>query len=101
MARNSFVSQSDLGSFYDRRLFCGVTKGFDPDDADRLSTEIELVMQEKETDAIVFLSIAPLETFEALLAAMVRGQTVTCRSRLRCVVGLVAAPPLQSAKSRP
>jgi len=78
--RTKIQTDGDIGGFDERRLFrFSVIKGFDPDSLRRLSNEIELVSQEGEEVIVAFVSSAALESFEARLASMAKGESVTAR----------------------
>lgn len=71
-------TDEDIGGFDDRRLFrFNVNKGFDPDSLRNISPEIEFVSQEGEEIVIAFVSASALESFEAKLTSLVKGEAVT------------------------
>ncbi len=85
------VSQTDadLGGFDDRRLFrFSVIKGFDPDNLQKISPEIELVSQEGEEVVVAFVSEAALESFEAKLASLTHGEKVQYKEVLYALQGM-------------
>ncbi|MBJ6725448.1 S8 family peptidase [Geomesophilobacter sediminis] len=67
--------ETDLGGFDDRLLFkFEVQKGFDPDDLQKVSNEIEIVSQEGEQVVVAFVSAGALRSFEARLSTLARGE---------------------------
>jgi hypothetical protein len=82
-------ADSDLGGFDDRRLFrFEVTKGFNPEDLQRISPEIELVSQEGDTVVVAFVTTAALDCFEARFASMAGGKNVTYRQVIYALQGV-------------
>jgi hypothetical protein len=76
-------TEKDVGGFDDRRLFRFiVNEGFDPDTLRTVSPEIEFVSQEGEEILVAFVSSAALESFEAKLASLVKGEDVTYKQVL-------------------
>jgi hypothetical protein len=73
----------DIGGFDERQLFrFDVSKGFDPEMLTRISPEIEFVSQEDDEVIVAFVSSAALESFEARLSSLVKGDHVTYKSVL-------------------
>lgn len=71
-------TDEDIGGFDDRRLFrFTVNKGFDPDTLRNISPEIEFVSQEGDEIVVAFVSTAALESFEARLTSLTKGEEVT------------------------
>jgi len=71
-------TEQDLGGFDDRKLFrFQVEKGFNPDELKRISREIEFVSQEDDEIVVAFVSQSALQSFEARLASIARGEYVT------------------------
>ena len=71
-------TEDDIGGFDDRRLFrFTVSKGFDPDQLRNISPEIEFVSQEEGEVVVAFVSTAALESFEARLTSLTKGEKVT------------------------
>ena len=71
-------TDEDIGGFDDRRLFCfTVNKGFDPDNLRNISPEIEFVSQEGDEIVVAFVSTAALESFEARLTSLTKGEKIT------------------------
>jgi hypothetical protein len=71
-------TEQDIGGFDDRRLFrLKVDKGFNPDELKKISAEIEFVSQEADEVVVAFVSQSALQSFEARLASIARGETVT------------------------
>jgi hypothetical protein len=71
-------TNNDIGGFDDRRLFrFTVNKGFDPDALRNVSPEIEFVSQEGDEIVVAFVSSAALESFEARLTSLTKGEEVT------------------------
>jgi len=71
-------TDEDIGGFDDRRLFrFTVNKGFDPDTLRNVSPEIEFVSQEGDEIVVAFVSTAALESFEARLTSLTKGEKVT------------------------
>ena len=71
-------TSGDIGGFDARRLFrFKVEKGFDPSDLQKISKEIEFVSQENEDVVLAFVTQGALDTFEARLASLAQGDTVT------------------------
>ena len=67
----------DEGGFDERRLFrFAVEKGFDPELLRHISPEIEFVSQEQDEVVVAFVTSAALESFEARLSSMVKGERV-------------------------
>jgi hypothetical protein len=67
----------DEGGFDERLLFrFTVDKAFDPELLQRISPEIEFVSQEDKEVVVAFVSSAALESFEARLASMIKGERV-------------------------
>jgi hypothetical protein len=82
-------ADSDLGGFDDRRLFrFEVTKGFNPEDLQRISPEIEFVSQEGDTVVVAFVTNAALRSFEARLASMAGGEAVTYKQVIYAMHGV-------------
>ena len=70
-------TDDDIGGFDDRRLFrFTVNKGFDPDTLGNVSPEIEFVSQEGDEIVVAFVSTAALESFEARLSSLAKGEQV-------------------------
>jgi len=70
-------TDEDIGGFDDRRLFrFTVNKGFDPDTLRNVSPEIEFVSQEGDEIVVAFVSTAALESFEARLTSLAKGEQV-------------------------
>jgi hypothetical protein len=70
-------TDEDIGGFDDRRLFrFTVNKGFDPDTLRNVSPEIEFVSQEGDKIVVAFVSAAALESFEARLTSLAKGEQV-------------------------
>lgn len=68
----------DIGGFDDRKLFrFQVEKGFNPDELKKISGEIEFVSQENDEIVVAFVSQSALQSFEARLASIAKGETVT------------------------
>jgi hypothetical protein len=68
----------DIGGFDDRKLFrFQVEKGFNPDGLKKISKEIEFVSQENDEIVVAFVSQSALQSFEARLASIAKGETVT------------------------
>ncbi len=82
-------TEKDEPGFDQRRLFrFTVEKGFDPDSLRNVSDEIEFVSQEGEEVVVAFVSSAALESFEAKLASMVDGKSVTYKHVLYSLRGI-------------
>jgi hypothetical protein len=78
----------DVGGFDDRRLFrFTVAKGFDPDTLKKISHEIEFVSQEGDEIVVAFVSTAALESFEARLASLAKGEEVKYKQVLYALQG--------------
>jgi len=71
-------TEKDIGGFDDRKLFrFQVEKGFNPDELRKISKEIEFVSQENDEIVVAFVSQSALQSFEARLASIAKGETVT------------------------
>jgi hypothetical protein len=71
-------TEQDLGGFDDRKLFrFQVEKGFNPEELKKISREIEFVSQEDDEILVAFVSQSALQSFEARLASIARGEYVT------------------------
>jgi len=76
-------TDEDIGGFDDRRLFrFTVEKGFDPDTLSNVSPEIEFVSQEGDEIVVAFVSTAALESFEAKLTSLAKGERVSYKQVL-------------------
>ncbi|MFO7971928.1 MAG: AAA family ATPase, partial [Desulfobacterales bacterium] len=81
-------TDEDVGGFDDRRLFrFTVTKGFDPDTLKNISHEIEFVSQEGDEIVVAFVSTAALESFEARLTSLAKGERVKYKQVLYALQG--------------
>ncbi len=81
----SAVAEADgnEGGFDERRLLrFKVQKGFNPEDLQKISTEIEFVSQEDETVVVGFASTEALGQFEARLASLAGGEYVVNKNVL-------------------
>lgn len=82
-------TDEDLGGFDNRRLFrFSVSKSFDPDNLQKISSEIEIVSQEGEEVVVAFVSEAALESFEARLASLSHGEKVKYKEILYALQGM-------------
>lgn len=81
-------TDEDVGGFDDRRLFrFTVTKGLDPDTLKNISHEIEFVSQEGDEIVVAFVSTAALESFEARLTSLAKGERVKYKQVLYALQG--------------
>lgn len=79
---------TDVGGFDERRLIrFSVEKGFNPEDLRRISPEIEFVSQEADEVVVAFVSEAAMESFEARLSTLVRGEKVPYKQVLFALKG--------------
>ena len=79
----------DEGGFDERRLFrFTVEKGFDPESLRHISHEIEFVSQEQDEVVVAFVTSAALESFEARLSSMVKGEKVKYKQVLYAIKGM-------------
>jgi len=68
----------DTGGFDNRKLFrFHVDKGFNPDELKKISEEIEFISQENDEVVVAFVSQSALQSFEARLASIANGESVT------------------------
>ena len=79
----------DEGGFDERRLFrFAVEKDFDPESLRHISPEVEFVSQEQDEVVVAFVTSAALESFEARLSSMVKGERVKYRQVLYAIKGM-------------
>lgn len=84
----------DIGGFDDRRLFrFKVSKGFNPDDLRKISGEIEFVSQEADEVVVAFVSQSALQSFEARLASIAHGESVTNKQVYYALQGMSGWTP--------
>ncbi|PXX16114.1 subtilase family protein [Nitrosomonas ureae] len=84
----------DIGGFDDRRLFrFKVSKGFNPDDLRKISGEIEFVSQEADEVVVAFVSQSALQSFEARLASIAKGESVTNKQVYYALQGMTGWTP--------
>jgi len=84
----------DIGGFDDRRLFrFKVSKGFNPDDLRKISGEIEFVSQEADEVVVAFVSHSALQSFEARLASIAQGESVTNKQVYYALQGITGWTP--------
>jgi hypothetical protein len=70
-------TDKDIGGFDARRLFrFTVNRRFDPDTLRNVSPDIEFVSQEGDEIVVAFVSTAALESFEARLTSLAKGEQV-------------------------
>lgn len=87
-------TDQDVGGFDDRKLFrLKVEKGFNPDDLKKISGEIEFVSQEDDEVVVAFVSQSALKTFEAILASMARGESITNKQVYYALKGMSGWSP--------
>lgn len=87
-------TEKDIGGFDDRRLFrFKVDKGFNPDDLKKISDEIEFVSQEADEVVVAFVSQSALQSFEAKLASITQGESVTNKQVYYALQGMTGWTP--------
>ncbi|MBU3917227.1 S8 family peptidase, partial [bacterium] len=73
-------TEEDIGGYDERKLFrFTVKKGFEPDSLRNISPDIEFVSQEGDEYVVAFVSSSALESFEAKLSSLEKGEEVTYR----------------------
>jgi hypothetical protein len=71
-------TDQDIGGFDNRRLLrFQVDKNLNPDELKKISREIEFVSQEDDEVVVAFVSQSALRSFEAILASMGKGESIT------------------------
>lgn len=87
-------TEQDIGGFDDRKLFrFQVNKGFNPDELKKISGEIEFVSQEEDEIVVAFVSQSALQSFEARLASIAQGESITNKQVYYALQGMSSWTP--------
>ncbi len=87
-------TEQDLGGFDNRKLFrFQVEKGFNPDELKKISNEIEFVSQEDDEIVVAFVSQSALQSFEARLASIAKGENITNKQVYYALQGMSGWTP--------
>jgi hypothetical protein len=87
-------TEQDIGGFDDRKLFrFKVDKGFNPEDLKKISGEIEFVSQEADEVVVAFVSQSALQSFEARLASIAQGESITNKQVYYALQGMSGWTP--------
>nr|VFK78464.1 MAG: Subtilase family protein [Candidatus Kentron sp. SD] len=89
LAQAKEQAAENISGFDERHLFSFVVqKGFNPNDLNKISPEMEFISQEDETVVVAFASDAALTQFESRLASMASGGHVTNKQVIYALQGV-------------